>query len=124
MRSRSASRVSRNRASCSGSLQASDGSGRGQWRRRTPGGVTGQTSSAQSVITVSAEATGTSVTAFDRAPEMSSPASARTRTAIGCTCQGWEPALSTRTPGGASALPKASANWLRAELARQRNTTR
>ena len=86
--------------------------------------MTGQTSSAQSVITVSAEATGTSVTAFDRAPEVSSPASARTRAAIGCTRQGWDPALSTRTPGGANSRPSASANWLRAELATQRNTTR
>ena len=51
------------------------------------------------------------------------PTSSSTRTAIGWTRQGFDPALSTMVPAGAIRRARASASWLRAEFATQRNTT-
>ena len=62
-------------------------------------------------------------TGFECCPDMSTPRSAITAIAWGLTCEGFVPALWTRTRSPKRARARASAIWLRAELATHRNRT-
>src|ERR1035441_6847561 len=102
------------------------GSSKGQCRRLTAAGKTGQVSLAlsQTVITKSRSWPANSSTDLERWPEMSRPISAMTAMASGRTWEGLVPAEKTSKRSPASWRSRPSAIWERAELPVQRMRTR